>query len=124
MEEPLALTDTHVNLISAFQVMTQKFPVPEALGIAQESRLASEILTDELQAAFRQSRRPSGSLSFLQPSEPTILEPMDPVLDRPRTLPQKDCNVIGAQTGASQKHPGEPLVIPGFLGSLNLVLDG
>jgi hypothetical protein len=48
MEEPLALTDAHVDLIASFQVMAQKFPVPEGLGIAQESRLASEILTDEL----------------------------------------------------------------------------
>lgn len=52
-----------------------------------------------------------------------ILETMDPVLDRPRALPQKGCNVIGAHTGASKKHTVELMVIAGFLGSLDLVLD-
>jgi hypothetical protein len=52
MEQPLALTDAHVDLIVGFQVMAQKLAVPEGLWISQESRLASEILTDDLHGAF------------------------------------------------------------------------
>lgn len=37
---------------SGFQVIAQKFPVPEGLGITQESRLASEILTEDFEGTF------------------------------------------------------------------------
>jgi hypothetical protein len=59
----------------------------------------------------------------LEPGEAMILETMDPVLDRPRALTQKYRNVIGAHTGASEKHAVEPMVIAGLLGSLDFVLE-
>jgi len=124
MEEPLALPDSHIDLVAGFQVMAQEFSIPDVLGITQEPGLPSKILADDLQGLSGQSRRPSGSLAFLEPGEAVVLETVDPVLDRPSALPQKACNVVGAQTGTGQKYPVKPMVIAGFFRPLNLILDG
>jgi hypothetical protein len=49
---------------------------------------------------------------------------MDPVLNRPRALSQKGRDVIGAHPGTSEKHTMEPMVIAGFFGPLDLILEG
>jgi hypothetical protein len=49
----VALTDAHVDLIAGFQVMAQEFAISEGMGIAQEPRLASKILADDLEGAPR-----------------------------------------------------------------------
>jgi hypothetical protein len=49
---------------------------------------------------------------------------MDPVLNHPRALPQKGRDVIGAHPGTSEKHTMEPMVIAGFFGPLDLILEG
>jgi hypothetical protein len=53
-----------------------------------------------------------------------ILETMNPVLNRPRALAQKNGDVIGAHAGTGEKHTVEPMVIAGFFGPLDLILDG
>jgi len=44
------------------------------------------------------------SLAFQEPGEAIVLETMDPILNRPRALPQKGRDVIGAHAGTGEKH--------------------
>jgi hypothetical protein len=53
-----------------------------------------------------------------------ILETVDPILDGPGALSQKSRDIIRTHAGTGEEHTVEPVVIAGFFGPLDFVLDG
>jgi hypothetical protein len=103
--------------------MTEKLSVPEILTIAQLGRRPTKILPKSLAQSSIEASWPSRSWRLLQSRKPTLLKTTHPVLDGPGALTKKLPHFRTTESATDQKNPMKPVVIPGLLGSQDLVLD-
>jgi len=103
--------------------MTEKLSVPKVLTIAQLKRRPAKILPKSLAHSCIQPSWTSRSWRLLQPRKPALFKTTHPVLDGPGALTKKLPHFRTTESTADQKNPMKTVVIPGLLGSQDLVLD-
>jgi hypothetical protein len=104
-------------------MMTEQFPIPQILRVAELGRRTAQIASDGLLHRFTWSRGTSWSCAFLQAGKAAVLEAADPVLHRTDAVAEKLCHLGAAESMAYQENPMEAVIIPGFLRPQDLVLQ-
>jgi hypothetical protein len=95
-EQPLALTETELDLEFPGKVMTEKFPVPEVLGVSQLARRAAQTLANGSEHGVVQSKRPC-------PGRRLSSSPAKPLFSKRCT---QDCTVQGLCPKSFATWPG------------------
>jgi len=89
--------------------------VPEVPGVPAQIPFKPRPLT------FIEGSGAARPLTISQPIEPTVLEPLYPALDRSWILPEEQRHLTAALPIGYQQNSVEPMVIPRFVRSLDLL---
>ena len=122
-EETLALPHSQVDAIALGDPGCQGFAIPQVDTQPQFSRRPTKGLIDLLQLFLVEAPRPPGSLSSAQAGETALLEPAHPILHRARSIPQQLGDLRARHALSHQQHPIQAVVIAGFLGPSDLILQ-
>jgi hypothetical protein len=122
-KKPLTLPHTQANSMECFQVVGQQFTVPELLRVSKLSWIAPQILIHGFPLGLAETSRASFSFAFMQPSKAKVLETLHPTPNSARVLPENISNVIAIEAVSYQQHTMQPMIVAGFLGSQDFLLD-
>ena len=122
-EQALALTHPQVDLEALFDPGAQRFPIPQRAGQAQVARSLAQDSAHLPQLCLAQAPGTPRALPLGQPGQTLGLKAPDPVLHRARGVPQQAADFWTGPSLGHQQHPMEPVIIPRFLRTANLVLQ-
>jgi hypothetical protein len=123
-EQPLALTNRQFYPVRPAQMMGKEFAIPQILPMPQGTGLGAQILFNPLPSRFVQTSRSPGPLALTQTAEPSRLQPLNPPFHRGGVLSQPIRNLVATNPLGGEQHPVQAVVVTGFLGTTNLILQG
>lgn len=123
-KDPLALPDTQFHPVPLSQVLGEQFTVPQGGFIPKVRRTAPEILAQPGPLACIQRSRSARALTFPQTIQSMRLKGPDPALHRTPVLTEQFGHLSTALAAGDQQQTMQPMVISGFLGADNFLLDG
>ena len=122
-EQTLALTHPEWDAVLSFDQRRQGLAVPEIDIHARVGWLLSQNALHFLNLLFRQARRATGALSFVQARQSPLLKAMNPIFDGPRRVTKEATNLWTGHSLRDQQDAMQPMVITRFFRSLNLLLQ-
>jgi hypothetical protein len=88
-EEPLALADTELDTELFSDVVAEELSVPEVLVITERPGALPQVLAQGHHGFLVQRAWPSGLFFLPEAGKATLLEPVNPTLDRPGAVPKQ-----------------------------------
>jgi hypothetical protein len=122
-EQTLALPDSQGYAKLLFKMIAKKFPIPKVLSISEFTGIATELLRDFFKDGFFYPAGTTRTGCLFQTRKTTFLKTVDPVLNSTRAVAEKLCDFITTEAVTDQQDSMETMVIPGFLGSHNFLLN-
>jgi hypothetical protein len=122
-EQTLALTHPQVDLKALLDPGAQGFPLPQRAPQAQVARSLAQNSVHLPQWCLAQTPGAPRALPFGQPGQTLGLKAPDPVLHRARGVPEQAADFGTGRSLGHQQHPMEPVIIPRFFRTANLVLQ-
>ncbi len=123
LEQPLALPNAQIDGKLPAQIGTQRFAVPQIGGQTDVFRWLAKNLTDDLQVLLSQPPGPPRSTAFLETSQPGALKGPNPVLQGARCVAKHGGGLPAGHTLRHEQDCMQAVIIPGFIGPANLVLQ-
>jgi len=123
-EQTLALPDSQGYAKLLFKMIAKKFPIPKVLSISELTGIASELRGDFFKDSLFYPARTTWTGCLFQTCKTTFLKTANPVLNSAGAVAEKLCDFITAKAVTNQQDPMETMIIPGFLGSHNFLLNG
>jgi len=122
-EETLTLSHAKLNSILSSDPVGQRLPTPHVrLDPVLPWRL-TEDFRSSVKLLLRKARRPARSRSLRQPRQPFTVEAVDPVLHRPRRIPEKLCRTSRTQALGHHQNGVKAVVVPSMLSPPDLILE-
>jgi hypothetical protein len=123
VEQTLALAQADTHLIEFRQMMTEQFPIPEVLLVAQVTGGTTEISGDAFGVFRFQRRGTPRAFLVAQPGQAAILEASDPPGHAARALSEDLGGLVATVSFTNQKQSMESVVVAGFLRTKNFLLN-
>ncbi len=122
-KQTLALAHPQMNLEALLDPGTQGFPVPPRAGQAQVARTLAQgpLYLPQLRPA--QTPRTPRALALAQSGQTLGLKAADPVLHGARRVSEQAADLRTGRALGNQQHPVEPVIVPRFFRTANLVLQ-
>jgi hypothetical protein len=120
----LTLPDTEIDLILLSKMMTQELAVPQILAVLQFTRRTAQIFLKFLSDGNVQRRWSSGTILLLETGKTSLLEPLYPVLNGAPAVTEEICDIRAAISTRHHQHSMEAVIVTGFFGPFDLLLDG
>lgn len=122
-EETLTLSYTKLNFILSTDPVGQRLPIPHVrLYPVLPWRLAEDFRSS-VKLLLRKARRPARPRSFRQARHPFTVETVDPILHRPRRIPEKLRRTSCAQALGDHQNGVKAVVVPSMLSPSDLILE-
>lgn len=121
-EHALALAHAQLHAVLLLHPGAQRLAVPEVRGHADLSRTLAQHSVHRGKLPIIQSPRSPGTFPLLQASQPAALEPLHPVLDAARSVPEQATYLRACHTLRHEKNAMQAVIVPRFLGPPYLVL--
>ena len=122
-KETLALAHADPNRELRLDESRKRFAVPEADRQPRCSWLLSQCPANRLHVGRCQPRRSSHSLTLSQTSKTRPLEPLDPVLDGPRRIPEQATDLRAGHSLSHEEDAVQAMVVSRVERTPNLVLE-
>lgn len=122
-EQTLALTHPQVDLEALLDPGAQRFPIPQRARQPQVARGLAQGPVHLPQLRIAQTRGAPRALPFGQPGQTLGFKPSNPVLHRARGVSEQAADLWTGRSLGHQQHPVEPVIIPRFFRTANLVLQ-
>ena len=122
-KEPLALAYSQVGPIALTQVMGQEFAIPKVLPITQVARMLAQVAAQLLPCLLVQASGPAFPLAFAQAGKAPFLKPMHPAFNGRGVFAKPVRHVVAAMTLADKQHAVKPVIVTGFIGSADFLLQ-
>jgi hypothetical protein len=122
-EQTLALPDSQGYAKPLFKMMTKKFPIPKVLSISEFTGIATELRGNFSKDGFLYPAGTTRAGCLFQTCKTTFFKTMDPVLNSTGAVAEKLCDFVTAEAVTDQQDSMEAMVIPGFLGSHDFLLN-
>jgi hypothetical protein len=122
-KQSLTLADSQLGSVPLPQMMGQELAVPQVLFITQVARMQAQIPLELLPGPNLYATRPTFSLSLTQAGKTAFLEPMHPPLNGGGVLAKPVGHVIAAMPLAHQQHTMQTVIVTGFIGATDLLLE-
>jgi hypothetical protein len=122
-KQSLTLADSQLSSVALPQMMGQELAVPQVLFITQVARMQAQIPLELLPGPILYATRPTFSLCLTQAGETAFLEPMHPPLNGGGVLAEPVGHVITAMPLAHQQHAMQTVIVTGFIGATDLLLE-
>lgn len=122
-EQPLALADPQRDPKAAAGKRRERFAIPQRTRKACVPWFLAQRSANRINLRRRQATRPTRALAFHQACKTLALEPVDPILNRARRIPQKSRCLWALHPLGHQEHGMQPMVVARFLGPSDLILQ-
>ena len=121
-EHALALAHAQLHAVLLLHPGAQRLAVPEVRGHADLSRTLAQHSVHRGKLPIIQSPRSPGTFPLLQASQPAALEPLHPVLDAARSVPEQATYLRACHTLRHKKNAMQAVIVPRFRGPSYFVL--
>jgi hypothetical protein len=121
-EKALALPNAKGDAPLVLNETRKGFSIPKALQ-SELTRIFSQSRFNCDELLFGESTGTPGPLSIDQTCKTLIFKPVDPVRDCPGCIAQDLSNFPATLSLGDEKHGVESMIVAGFLGTANFVLD-
>jgi hypothetical protein len=121
-EKALTLSNSKGDAPLVLNETRKGFPIPKALQ-SEFGRIFSQGRFNCSELLFGQSTGTPWPLSIDQACKTLIFKPVDPVRDCPGCIAQDLSNLPATLSLRDEKHGVESVIVAGFLGTANFVLD-
>jgi len=122
-EQTLALTHPQVDLKMLLDPGAQRFAIPQRAGQAEVARSLAQDFVHLRQLCLTQTPGTPRAWPLGQPGQALGLKAPDPVLYRARGIPKQAADFWTGRALCHQQHAMEPVIVPGFFRTANLVLQ-
>lgn len=122
-EQALALAHLQANLELLLDPGAQRFPVPQRAGQAQVARSLAQSSVHLPQLRLAQTPGTPRAWPLGQPGQTLGLKAPNPVFHRARSIPKPATDFWTGRALCHQQHPMEPVIVPRFFRTTNLVLQ-
>jgi len=122
-KQALALTHSQANPAAPLDPGTQSFSIPQRTGQADLAWRATQHRIDLPQLRLAQTPGSSGAFPLHQSGEPSGLKASNPILYRSWSIPQNPTDLRTGHPLGDQQHPMQPVIIPRFFRTANLILQ-
>jgi len=122
-KEAPTLTGTERDAVRPLDVCRQRLSVPQIARQAKIRRSHPQGSLDRRYLLGRQAAGASGSVSFLQPGQPPLLETAHPILNCARGIAQELSDTTAVDPLSDKENPVQTMVIAGFRTSSDLILQ-
>lgn len=105
-------------------MLGKQLAIPKAPRQAEGVRALAEVPLQRLPLPRRQRPRTTGPLALPQSVKAALLKSLDPALHSAPVLAEQLGHLPAALPRRDQQQAMQSVVVPGFLGTLNFLLDG
>lgn len=123
-EQSLTLSDSQGDFPLPGNEFSKRLAIPE-IGTKSETIWAStERCANTIQLLGVESARSPRPVPLSQAGKSFLFESLNPVCNCPRSVTQKPGHFSATQSLRDHQHAMEPVIITGFIGTANLILQG
>ena len=122
-ENALTLAHSKNHLIALLKVRGQQFAIPQVANMAEIGGATPQVAFQRGPLLGIQTGRPSWAFTVSHAIESVFLEAFDPALHRAPVFAKEIGNLLTALTTRHKQQAVQSMVIPGLIGSRNLLLN-